>query len=250
MTTELRLYYWDERRNFGDLLSPLLLKHFAQLKNVEHASPTEADIVCVGSVLDVLPQKGWRGVVAGSGKLHKETRTDLTDAHVMGLRGFLTLADVTLRPVDRRNIVIGDPGLLVTELVNPNRGRYPLGCVPHVTDTELFPRELARARREHYAEPLLIDPAGDPLTIITQIASCQKIISSSLHGVITADAFGIPRRTERFPAMFNRYEGGDFKFADYGSSINQSVQIGVLQEAPRNRVEQLQYELFGMLESV
>jgi len=247
----LGVYWWAERTNFGDILSPILIHHFVQT-NVQWVRPEDADMVSTGSVLDILPQKGWSGVVAGSGKLLEITETDLTDAYVAGLRGHLTLEAVKLNPYDRRHVVIGDPGLLASDIVRvQERDKYPLGLVPHWSDMDLWQREIERSRREHYVEPLLINPTQNPVDVITAIASCSKIISSSLHGIIVADAFGIPRRAERFPAMFsNRHEGFDFKWRDYGSSIGQPVEFGVLQEAPRLRVEQIQYELFDMFTSL
>jgi pyruvyltransferase len=244
------VYYWREAPNFGDQLSPILLAHFADCI-AEWAEPADAGVVSTGSVLDMLPQEGWTGIVAGSGKLLWDTNTNLTGAQVLGLRGFLTLEDVKITRRDRRHMVIGDPGLLVRDLVNVERNKYHLGCVPHCTDAELFPRELERSRHGHYPEPMLIDPSGDPLDIIAKIGSCRKIITSSLHGVITADAFGIPRRTEMFPEMkSNRHQGNVFKFLDYGSSIGQAIDFGTLQEADPYRIEKIQYELFDMFQEL
>ena len=98
---------------------------------------------------------------------------------------------------------------------------------------------------------MLIDPTGDPLNVLRLIGSCTKVISSSLHGLIVADAFGIPRRAERFAGMeANRHEGGDFKFRDYGASIGQPIEFGTLQEASRTKIEQMQYSLFDMFRRV
>ena len=243
-------YYWKEKRNFGDLLSPLLLEHFAQCQ-VFHADPVIANVVSTGSVLDLLPIQGWDGIVAGSGKLLEETALDLTKARVFGLRGPLTLDAMKLTRMDRMNMVLGDPGLLAPEMVNVERDKYPLGCIPHVSDTELYIRELVRSQRDHYVEPMLIDPTGDPQDVLRLIGSCTKVISSSLHGLIVADAFGIPRRAERFAGMeANRHEGGDFKFRDYSESIGMPIEFGTLQEAPHVKIEQMQYDLFDMFQGV
>src|ERR1035437_780280 len=154
---DVNCYWWigDNRRNFGDELAPMILRHFSQVR-VDWAEPQSADIVSTGSGLAMLPESGWNGIVAGSGKLLAEKSTDLTNATVLGLRGRLTLQDVKLTQHDRANVVLGDPGLLVSDMVPVERDKYPLGCVPHITDAELFPRELARSRRQHYVEPILI----------------------------------------------------------------------------------------------
>lgn len=242
----MKCYWWrnGSTKNFGDELSQLILSHFAQV-DVERSNPATAEIVSTGSVLDVLPPK-WSGIVAGSGQLHSRTRSDLTNARVFGLRGEFTAKFTKLSDNDRTNLVIGDPGLLASELVTVERFRHELGVVPHWSDNDLYHRELAQSRRYHYAEPILINPMNDPATVIAQIGSCKKIVASSLHGIIVADSFGIPRRTEQFAKMSSPYEGGAFKFADYASSIRQPIEFGKLQTAPIARIAAMQSELFEM----
>ena len=222
------------------MLTPLLLKHFAGV-DVMQAAPEVADVIVAGSVLDVIPD-GWSGVVAGAGKLLEKTKTDLTNATVLGLRGHLTANAVKLGR-HRCDIVIGDPGLLSSELAPAETNKYDLGIVPHWSDCELYDRFA-------YMDPLLIPPTGDPLTIISQIGSCRKIVSSSLHGIIVADAFHIPRRAERFANMAtNRHEGADFKWRDYASAIGQPIEFGKHggQLAPLETVEKIKHDLFDML---
>ena len=73
-------YWWigdnHDQLNLGDSLSPVLLSHFADI-DVTWAPPDEADIICTGSVLDVMPHTGWTGYVLGAGQLHDTTLTDL-----------------------------------------------------------------------------------------------------------------------------------------------------------------------------
>ncbi len=198
----MKAFWWTGKANFGDALAPLLLAHFADLE-VTWAPAALADIVSTGSILDALPA-GWAGIVAGSGKLHDRS-VHLGAARVLGVRGHLTREGAA-------GVVVGDPGLLASELVATSR-RFALGVVPHWSDNELFARELAASRRHCYAEPRLNRVDGDPLAVIAEIGACHKIVSSSLHGVIVADSFGIPRRAEPFPLMATSpHEGGRFKW--------------------------------------
>ena len=71
------------------------------------------------------------------------------------------------------------PGLLAPVLVPAVPKTIDVGVIPHWTDTELWQRERG----------VLIDVCGDPLDVITQIASCHQVVSSALHGIIVADAF-------------------------------------------------------------
>jgi pyruvyltransferase len=227
-------YWWLGHPNFGDQLTPLLLARFSDTY-VQWAPFKDADIVAVGSNLDVLPPR-WRGIVAGAGKLRESSQPDLSRATVLGLRGPLTARGV------KGDYCLGDPGLLADELVTVNK-EYDLGIVPHWSDTELEDRP--EFKRYH---PHVIRPSGDVCEVLREIGRCRKIISSSLHGLIVADAFGIPRRTE-MTKLFER-EGGEFKFRDYNASVGLDFEIGLTQEAPRYVVQQRQQELYDMFQGL
>ncbi len=226
-------YWWAQRPNFGDLLTPLLLARFANITAV-WSPPENADLVCAGSVLDVLPH-GWTGVVAGSGVLHEHTRIDLRHATILGLRGKLTWE--LAQSGHKTDCVLGDPGLLVSEIVPEVEKTHALGVVPHWTDLDL----ASQHPDGHY-----INPRRDPVEVVTEIASCEQIVASSLHGVVVADAFGIPRRVEPFAPK--RYEGGTFKFIDYGTGLGFRTVFGKMQKVPDELVDARQGELFTMFE--
>ena len=145
------------------------------------------------------------------------------------------------------NFAIGDPGLLADELVPLQEKEHDLGVIPHWTD-----RSLASDPRFLKYHPKLIDVRNDPIKVITDIGKCKKIVSSSLHGIILADAFGIPRRIEISPRALSHahQEGGLFKWQDYSASLGMKLQIGVTQEPDRNVVLERQYEIFDVFEEV
>lgn len=231
------MYYWRGKPNFGDLLGPLLLKHFTGL-DTEWASSEQADLVTVGSVLDVL-KRDWTGIVAGAGKLRENHHVILPGAKILGVRGPLTARG--LRGV-RDTLALGDPGLLANELVVAHK-EYALGLVPHWSDNNL----------EHRPEflkynPLIIRPSGNPLEVIRKIGSCRKIVASSLHGIIVADAFGMERRIE-MTERFNN-EGGSYKFRDHDRAVGVEHEIGVTKLAPKYIVQNRKDEIWDMLREV
>lgn len=226
-------YWWIGKPNFGDLLTPLLLERFSKTR-VNWAPVKDASFVCVGSILDVLPQK-WTGIVIGSGKLRETSNVDLSSATVLALRGHLTANGVKARG----DYVLGDPGLLADELVTDVEKIHDLGIIPHWSDIKLEHRHEFKQFK-----PVIIRPSSDPLEVIRQIGQCRKIVSSSLHGIIVADAFGIPRRTE-MAESFSK-EGGSFKFRDHSTTVGLEFKIGVTQEVPRSRIQDLQHELYDM----
>ncbi len=81
------------------------------------------------------------------------------------------------------------------------------------------------------------------MTVFRQIGQCKRIVTSSLHGLIVADAFGgIPRRLELSPALAK--EGGDFKYRDYHASIHMPFVPGKMGEPNRWAVEDVKYAVY------
>jgi pyruvyltransferase len=221
-------YWWRARPNFGDALAPLLLRRFSHHEPV-WADRDSAELFTIGSVLE-----GARNaVVLGSGKLYEETVPSDTNRY-LAVRGPLTGVDGTY----------GDPGLLAPELVTVGRKTHQLGLVPHWSDRQLF----IDPRFTKY-NPMLIDPAQDPLDVVRQIGSCHKIVTSSLHGAVIADAFNIPRRTEIAPRLQSA-EGGMFKFRDYNMSVGVESKWGVTQRASLQDVETIQHLLYDIYQEL
>jgi pyruvyltransferase len=227
-------YWWRGRPNFGDLLTPLLFERFTDVR-LTWAPAADAVVVSSGSILEHLPP-GWAGVVAGSGKMYEDSVPDLARATVLGLRGPLTALGVL------GEYTLGDPGLIADELVYGVEKTHNLGLVPHWSDTGLE----RRPEFKRY-DPLIIRVTDDPLDVIRQIGSCRKIVASSLHGLILADAFGIPRRTETTPQLAS--EGGNLKYRDHAATVGLPFVLGLTQEAPRHIVQERQHELYDMMAS-
>lgn len=226
----VKSYWWRGKDNFGDRLTPWILTRLG--KNAVHHPPAGADFVAAGSILEHLPTN-WAGTVFGAGLLRPESRIDLTHANVVALRGKLTKARVKGAS---KSVVLGDPGLLVPKFSSHFTATYELGVVPHWSDKDL-------AHRFPYAH--IIDVAQHPEFVIGEIARCRRIISSSLHGVIVADAYGIPRQAELFTQA--EREGGDFKFRDYASVFDGDPHFGQMWLARHDAVERIQTQLWDAL---
>jgi pyruvyltransferase len=224
----LKAYWWTKVPNFGDALAPLLLQRWAEFSKVVLASAAEAEVVSVGSVLEHIPA-GWSGYIVGSGRLREdaELKFDPSQAKILALRGPLSARGFS------GSFALGDPGLLANELVDGQNDIRDIGILPHWMDKELVPRFRRMIPAKESVR--IIHPGDDPLFVLKEIASCKKIVTSSLHGMIAADAFGIPRRFEYCKKMDK--EGGVFKLKDYSASIQTRFETGKLLEPSRNRVE-------------
>lgn len=230
----IKAYWWTKVKNFGDALAPFLLDHFGDA-DLEWAPIADASIATVGSILEHIPPQ-WAGYICGAGRLKEDSKLYIAHANILALRGPLSAKGI------KGNFALGDPGLLADELVGPQEKIWDLGIVPHWKDDELAPRFNALIRPPSITR--IISPRGDPLTILREIGACKKIVTSSLHGLITADAFGIPRRLEISPMLLNATEGGDFKFRDYSASISTPFEPGKMTEPSRWAIEDAKYSIF------
>ena len=98
--------------------------------------------------------------------------------------------------------------------ITPPEKRYDVGIVPHVCDLN-DPAAAELVRR--YDNAKLINVKDDPITVLTQIAQCRCVLSSSLHGLIAADSFHIPNLHIVFS---DRPLGDGYKFDDYYSAYD------------------------------
>jgi pyruvyltransferase len=201
----MRAFWWrplGDWRNFGDELTPLLLRRLCGIE-VEWVPAAYASIVVAGSIGTMLPRR-FTGTVLGIG-LARPVSIDLAFARVLALRGRLT-RDLAKHVDIHEPIALGDPGLLADTIVPPPPLEHPLGIVPHWQDASL---------RKRYPKAHLIDVRRPPLEVIAAIGSCARIISSSLHGIVVADSYGIPRRWEPHA----RTQGDGFKFRDHATVV-------------------------------
>ncbi|MBS1673592.1 MAG: polysaccharide pyruvyl transferase family protein [Actinobacteria bacterium] len=195
-------FWWDGHPNFGDDMTPWLLPHYGVIPIFRAAE--SATFAGVGSILEFLPSS-FAGVIWGSG-LMEEREHPLPDARLLAVRGPLTAELIGARDP----VTFGDPGLLVRRVLPRPRVCRQVAIVPH------------GHHRAHEGLRRLVRQAGDRVRVVNvhqgagsavrEIAASSVVFTTSLHGLITADAYGIPVVwTSLEPSL----TGGDFKFRDY-----------------------------------
>ena len=118
--------------------------------------------------------------------------------------------------------VYGDPALLMPLIYKPKvekvKGR--IGFIPHYKDVK--DKDIIRLLNEGGKDAILIkvQKYSSWHDVIKQILSCEFIISSSLHGLILSDAYGIPNQ---WITLQKALPGGGFKFDDYYSAVGKVV---------------------------
>ena len=203
--------------NMGDQLNPLIAgKLFGY--GLVPVSANCAEIFVLGSCLQKLAKRKspCRIFVWGTGFMSYDSAEPSPDLTVdyRAVRGNLTRRRIERILGRELDIPTADPGLLASMLLDrPVDKEYDLGIIAHFRERR-DPRfaQLAKlARRVR-----MIDVTQDPLTVIRQIASCERILSSSLHGLIISDSLGIPNLHIK---VTDNLLGDGFKFDDYYSAF-------------------------------
>lgn len=215
----IKTFWWrwkyPHRLNFGDELTPPLVERLTG-RRVVWAAPDSCDLVGAGSVVQMILKKQGanRPKVWGSGFIRAGAE-DETPARldVLALRGRSTRGRV--ENLVERDIALGDPGILAPLLVDGAvKKRYSLGVIPHYHDVA---SPVVRQMRSLGPDVRIIDVAWTPQEVAREIASCDAVISSSLHGLIFSDALGVPNA---HISLGNRVRGGLYKFHDYYSAYS------------------------------
>ncbi|MFI7481843.1 polysaccharide pyruvyl transferase family protein [Kocuria sp. M1R5S2] len=179
----------------------------------------EHTVALVGSVIAALVDKKCR--IIGGGLINGNSRRYDPDLAITGVRGFLTKALIQRDSPHHRPEVIGDPGLLVSDIepLPHCRRPEPLGFIVHDVDREAF----AQKYPDHVQH--IVDNYAPLESFVRQLSRYRSIASTSLHGCIFSHAYGIP--VAPF-VLTDKVYGGDFKFEDYYSSYGLNVSRATL----------------------
>lgn len=226
-------YWWSGagNANFGDVLGPRLFEHFTDKKAL-WVPASQSELVIIGSIAEHLPRP-YTGTIAGIGFGYRRSRIDLSQAKVLALRGELSYRSSYIRGYKP---LLADPGLVAPDLINLNKKRitHEIGVIAHHTH---------RQEIEIPEGAMVIDITWPIEDVIEAASMCSAISSSSLHGIILADALHKPRQW----VYFDRVQGGGYKFMDYFTSIGQKASPGQWKKAHKETILTKQEQLRGML---
>jgi pyruvyltransferase len=224
----LKCFFYREpgKLNFGDDLSPVIVEYVSGRRCV-YSEPHSADLAAIGSIIDIALKPRvtvfrslavkmlgrQRLPVWGSGILQpaliSAKARSTSHLNFLAVRGKLTA-----NLLSQKSVPLGEPGLFLGEYFQERKKSVRLGIVPHYVDAKLnsfseFAKRFPKAK--------IINVRMEPLEVARQISECEIVLSSSLHGLVAADAFGIPNSRVKFS---DALLGGDWKFNDYASAIS------------------------------
>lgn len=198
---ELKAWWWKPRKgkNFGDELSAVILRKMGY--KVRRVKLEDADIVMAGTIMDSVVKRAKDGcIIWGSGVSWENPIENRFD--VRAVRGRITANQLGV------DVPLGDPGLLTSRFFPKQPPKYNVGVVKHYVD-----------EREYPWADIIIEATEPVEDVISKISQCRTICSSSLHGVIVANSFGIPAMRIDHDLVIS----GDIKWMDYQTALDRPL---------------------------
>lgn len=259
---QVALEYWTKRVNLGDALAPVIyewmLKRYpaAELDG-RAAGGGQVHLMTVGSILNM---GTFDAAVWGSGVLSFDVLKEVYEKSgyrkldIRAVRGPLT-GKILRNAGYEVPGVYGDPGTLMPLIYQPEKQEptVPYTIIPHYLD-------VASCVAEGYDYlDILTD---DYRSFIDRIAASRLVISSSLHGIILAEAYGVPSILLNYPENnpLNAHPIDLLKYYDYyfstgrknvkvASSIEEAFRtepmpLPDLTEIQQKLLESFPYDLF------
>lgn len=229
MSITKRLYYFVKQPNFGDLLNENIFRKLSNIE-VQPSKPKDCEVVAIGSLLEsflvspreitklIMNRFKPRVLVWGTGFIKEEAGRQFyfRRLDVRAVRGYYSLERLksSNAVLLANEVAVADPGLLASMLIDTNHieKKYALGIIPHYVDAD-----SPLLNKITVKNSIVLDITQRPEILLKQIAECENIISSAMHGLIVADSLGIPNVRM---ILGNKITGGNYKFNDYYSAFN------------------------------
>ncbi|MEE0808930.1 MAG: polysaccharide pyruvyl transferase family protein [Acutalibacteraceae bacterium] len=197
---KVNLNYCHDFKNVGDNISPIIVEYVAKKYNInlEKNVDETKHLYAVGSILTAGAQDC---VVWGSGILNTNIlyRLNGRNFDVRSVRGPITRSILLDRGIYAPPIY-GDPAILMPNIYNPKvEKKYFASVITHVDEKiDITDNNIN----------IISITTDDYKKFVQEIVSSKIIISSSLHGIIFAEAYGVP-------AILLRPKSDLLKYFDY-----------------------------------
>lgn len=198
-------------RNFGDELSRRIVAEVSG-RRVRWAPPESASVTGIGSVLEHVAAVNGPGAVWGAGLRRSEFApsawASARPSRFLAVRGELTRDALGLDA----STPLGDPGLIVRTLYRRSTRPRGVVVVPHFLAFNSVDarRQMSVARSQGMR---VLAPSASHERICEEVSRAELVLTSSLHGMVIADALDCPVQL----VSFGRTAEPSFKFEDYHS---------------------------------
>ncbi|MBF1466455.1 MAG: polysaccharide pyruvyl transferase family protein [Prevotella pallens] len=215
------------KQNWGDDMNVYLAQLWFNKKVINYSSSFysmffgKRNYSLIGSILQDADD---RTIVWGSGLLYENLYPREQPKKIYAVRGPLS-REVLIKHGINCPKVYGDPILLLPRYYHPQISKkYKIGIIPHFHDEEN--KLLSEyASLNNGIRIISMKRYKKWENVIDDILSCDLILSSSLHGLILSDAYGIKNVWIEFE---KQAEDKKFKFCDYFASVHQDRTLPII----------------------
>lgn len=183
--------FWHQSDNFGDALTPYILSKLGVEFEYTEKGVNEPHYIMCGSIL---PAANEHSIIWGAGIAQDAEDIEWKQSKILAVRGKHTREMLLSKGIECPEIY-GDPAQILPFIYRTKvEKKYRVGFVPHMVDSR---------------EGISITQPVE--SFVDEILQYEKIVSSSLHALIAAEAYGL--EWEWSPC--DQVIGGDFKFRDF-----------------------------------
>lgn len=216
---KMSIFWWDNKANFGDSIGPILVAEMLNIVpvNARQRFRDESCLYSVGSITAMIDRDDV--VLWGSGLLSPLTDGQIVslrrrkNIEVLAVRGRYTQLELEAKLGWNVPCVFGDPALLLPRYFEP------LESTPSSKIALVMHWEHAKYLSTRIDDGIeVVNVGSDSRNVISQIAKAEVCISTSLHGVIVAQAYGVP--WVWLQVSDHKLHSSDFKFDDFFTTIN------------------------------
>ena len=219
----VNIHFWNESKNMGDAISPVIVRYAALQHDVDVNKRIKETkhLYAVGSIITA----GCHDcTIWGSGILNTKIlyRIKKRKLDIRAVRGPLTRMVLKEFGYEVPE-VYGDPAILMPQIFNPvEEKQYDVSIVTHMN-------EPLDENENGYHRISICD--DDYETFVREIKRSKLIVSSSLHGIIFAETYGVPAillkpRVDLFKYYDYYYGTKRFDFP-IASSVEEALNIDV-----------------------
>lgn len=189
--------YWRQEKhviNMGDYLTPLLIRYmgydFVPMRGPRYPKEFDTCVWVIGTLLD----HWWLGkaplpvTIWGCGWSGDDLRRN---GNLSKIDPRLVRGPLSQKAIGNFNVPIGDPGLLTSELFPSERNiNGPSIYIPHFNSRKVASKELDRMEVDQFLDVACF---RDTFHLsVRNIGSASFVLTSSLHGAIIAQSYGVP----------------------------------------------------------
>lgn len=182
---QVTLEYWQEQVNLGDQLALVIFEWMLNQNRLSRKCSGIKHLMTVGSIIGL---ERFDATIWGTGVLNFEVARNISifskivKYDIRAVRGPITREILRAAGYDVPPIY-GDPGILMPLIYNSqSKKEYDVSIIHH------FNSPIDQENDFHRIDI----QTNDYKTFIDEIVKSKRVISSSLHGIILAETYGVP----------------------------------------------------------